>query len=202
MNDFVAPGDPERAAYVVGLVRERVDPSTVRVLDLGCRTGAFSTALADAGAQVVGVEGRPENFGRIPAHPNARFELGDVRDVSVERHGNFDVTLCLGILYHLDAVDAVRLLKSMRQITTRFAIIDTHSGRPDTTVEVDGVTYSGHWYGEPPGLWSSIGNPNSWWFTPASLDDAIRVAGWDHIEYLEGVRWSGEPSGRHWLAIS
>jgi SAM-dependent methyltransferase len=201
-DDFVAPGEPERVAGVLELIRARADIPGLRVLDLACRTGAFSTALANAGAEVLGIEGRPENFNRIPSSSGARFELGDVRDLSVARHGTHDVTLCLGILYHLDAEDALRLLAAMRQVTTGFAIIDTHVGVPATIVEVAGREYLGHWYGEPPGLWSSIGNPRSFWFTPESLDAAVYAAGWATIEHLPGVRHPAEPAGRHWLVVS
>ena len=201
IDDFVAPGDPERTAGVLALIRERAEVPGLRVLDLACRTGAFSIALAEAGADVLGIEGRPENLDRIPAS-TARYELGDVRDLSAERHGTHDVTLCLGILYHLDIMDAIGLLRAMREVTTGFAIIDTHIGAPLDTVMVEGRIFHGHWYGEPPGLWSSIGNPSSWWFTPDSLDDAIRVAGWATVERVPNVPWPGEPAGRQWRVIS
>jgi len=200
-DDFVAPGDPERTAGVLDLIRARTDVTGLRVLDLACRTGAFSTVLAQAGAQVLGIEGRPENLDRIPPS-TARFELGDVRDLSVERHGMHDVTLCLGILYHLDATDAIGLLRAMREVTGKFAIIDTHIGKPLDTVTIEGQTFHGHWYGEPPGLWSALHNPASWWFTPESLDDAVRLAGWSEIEHVARIEWPGEPAGRHWLVIS
>lgn len=202
MDDFVAPGDPERSAGVLNLIRARVEVPGLRVLDLACRTGAFSTVLANAGAEVLGIEGRPENLNRIPAHPNARYELGDVRDLSVERHGQHDVTLCLGILYHLGPADAVALLRAMRAVTVGFAIIDTHVGAPLDAVTVEGRAFHGNWYGEPPGLWSAIGNPASFWFTPESLDDAVRLAGWATIAHTPRIPWPGEPAGRHWLVIS
>lgn len=201
IDDFVAPGDPERVAGVLGLIRARTVLPGLRVLDLACRTGAFSTALAEAGAAVLGIEGRRENYDRIPPSA-ARYVLGDVRELSADQHGTFDVTLCLGILYHLDAADAVRLLRAMREVTGKFAVIDTHVGAPLETVTVDGATFRGHSYGEPPGLWSSIGNPASWWFTPQSLDEAVRLAGWTGVEHVPRVEWPGEPAGRHWLVIS
>lgn len=200
IDDFVAPGDPERVAGVLDLIRARTALPGLRVLDLACRTGAFSTALAEAGADVLGIEGRRENLDRIPPS-SARYVLGDVRDLDLNL-GTYDVTLCLGILYHLDAADAIRLLRAMREVTKGFAIIDTHIGTPTDTVTVEGRRYHGHWYGEPPGLWSAIGNPASWWFTPGSLDDAVTAAGWTTIEHVPRVEWPGEPAGRHWLVIS
>src|SRR4029450_6824261 len=111
-------------------------------------------------------------------------------------HGIHDVTLCLGILYHLDAADVVRLLRAMRNCTQGFAGIDTHIASPEalSVAYAEGHEFYGHSFAELPGWWSSIGNPQSWWFTIASLHDAIRLAGWTKIEDLDGVRWPGEPA--------
>lgn len=199
-EQFVAPGDSERPAYVLDLIRSRAELDGLRVLDLACRTGAFSHVLADAGCQVVGIEGRAENFNQIQPHPNATFLLGDVRDLNPD-YGPFDVTLCLGILYHLDLPDAIGLMRAIRAITTGFAIIDTHLGEDRELFRFDDHTYRGHTYYEPPGWWSSIRNEKSWWFTASSLDQALDLAGWK-VEHLPGVRWPGEPAGRQWLVVS
>lgn len=198
-----APGDAERVAGVLDIIWDRsVGTLPTRVLDLACRAGAFSTALAEAGMDVLGIEGRAENLAMVPAGSKARFEQADVRELSVERFGQFDVTLCLGILYHLDAADALALLKAMREVTAGYAIIDTHVGPGSTTATVEGKLYHGALYGEPAGWWSSIANPTSFWFTPESLDDACINAGWSKVEHQPGIRWPGEPQGRRWLVIS
>lgn len=197
----VAPGDTERPAGVLDIVTDRLGPiAGLSVLDLACRTGAFAAAFAAAGADVLGIEGRQENLDM--AYPGPRYRLGDVRDLDPEVHGTFDVTLCLGILYHLDADDAVKLLRRMRDVTIGIAVIDTHVGAPLDAVDVHGHTFHGNWYGEPPGLWSSIGNPRSFWFTDDSLDDAARLAGWTTVERHPGIRWAGEPAGRTWRVLS
>lgn len=199
-----APGDPERTAGVLRIIAERRPNEQLRVLDLACRTGAFTWALADAGHEAFGLEGRADNLTFAAERPEngAQYMLGDVRDLSAETHGTFDVTLCLGILYHLGDTDAIGLLRAMRAVTSDFAVIDTHVGAPVDSTDIEGQVFQGQWYGEPPGWWSSIGNQRSWWFTAESLDDAVRLAGWEHIEHHPGIRWPGEPAGRHWLVIS
>ncbi len=200
----VAPGDVERTAWVLDLVRSKVELRGLRTLDLACRTGAFSTAFANAGAQVLGIEGRQENLDLAP-ESSAGYLLGDVRKLNLHVHGIFDVTLCLGILYHLDAADVVQLLRSMRSCTTNFAIIDTHVAPPEANnlVTVEGSEFYGSLYAEPEGWWSSINNPHSWWFTIKSLHMAIRLAGWSNVEDLEGPPcWPSELTGRQWLVIS
>lgn len=203
---FVAPGDPERAQYVLDVVRQRMPLDGLRVLDLGCRTGNFARAFAEAGAVSLGVEGQAVNFDRIPPTDGARYVLGDVRDLEKIVDGErFDVALCLGVLYHLDAVDAVGLLRAMRRVTDGFAVVDTHGARsPVESVTVDGAVLHGSWYGEPPegSPWSSIGNLRSFWFTPESLADAARLAGWTQVESLPGARYEREPAGRLWRILS
>src|SRR5262245_11887862 len=115
---------------------------------------------------------------------------------------DFDITLCLGLLYHMEPVDVIQLLRVMRTMTTGFAVIDTHAGTPHGTIEVEGHQFQGHWYHEPPGLWSSLGNERSWWFTPESLDDALRLANWSMIEHYPGIRHQDEPEGRIWRVVS
>jgi SAM-dependent methyltransferase len=204
-NAFDAPGDPERTAYVLDVIKQRRPIEGTSVLDLACRMGAFSRACANAGATVIGIEGKSGNFDRIPETPGATFIQGDVRNLESLVDGNkFDVTLCLGILYHLGGADAVNLLRAMRNVTTDFAIIDTHIGGKQGFTIVDGHYFTGTWFSEPgePSLWSSIGNLMSFWFAPDQLEDAARMAGWDYVKVLPGVRWPGEPAGRHWLVLA
>jgi SAM-dependent methyltransferase len=203
----VAPGDVERPAYVLSVIAERRKVRGARVLDLACRAGAFSVALANAGATVLGLEGRAENLAMAPEAKGVTYRQGDVRELSPETHGTFHVVLCLGILYHLGADDAVNLLRAMKACTRSggFAIVDTHVGSGAATVEVDGRTYFGNWFNEPGGAgsgWSSIGNLRSFWFTADSLIEAARAAGWAEVEQLPGVRYPGEPAGRFWAVLS
>lgn len=204
--EFHAPGDPERTTGVLEIVTNRLGTRSLeglRVLDLACRTGAFSRTFSGAGAEVVGIEGKLENFHRIPETERTTFLNEDVRNLSRDRHGLFDITLCLGILYHLDANDAIQLLNAIHDVTTNFCVIDTHVGAPTTTVTVKGSQYQGSWYHEGvPGPWSSLGNSRSFWFTPSSLIDACYSVGWSDVEVLPGIRWPGEPAGRHWMIIS
>lgn len=153
----------------------------VRVLDLAARTGAFSIALTVAGARVTAIEGRLANVRHWPATYEGKpveviirdvRELGQplpidppeyrARMVSDPPRAQFDVVLCLGILYHLEPDDGRRLIQDMcdRTAPGGIAIIDTHVG--------------GHWQPEPGGPddpWGAIGNERSWWF---DIDELAR----------------------------
>jgi SAM-dependent methyltransferase len=198
---LIGPGEPERVRWMLDLVQARASLPGLKVLDLACRTGAFSTMLANAGADVLGIEGRQENLDHAPAS-TARFELADVRDASIETHGTFDVVLCLGILYHLGPEDAIGLLAAMRKMTERFAVIDTHIGADHASVVVDGHKYRGNWYSENiDHPWSALDNAQSWWFTAESLDDALHATGWVSITPIPGKSWGGETADRTWLVV-
>ena len=197
--------DQQRLARVLQLIEARTELLGLRVLDLACRTGTFAVALAALGARVLAVDGRIENLDEVPATVgDLRLLHADVRDLTVKAHGVHDVTLCLGILYHLDAGDALRLLDAMRQVTDGFAIVDTHVAAADSReVEwVDGTPYAGWRYDEPEGLESSIGNTSSWWFTEPALHRLILDAGWSTVECVDGPGWDGEAADRRWLVIS
>ena len=66
-----------------------------RVLDVGCGTGVLTAALAEAGAQAVGIDASEPYLdgARLRrSHPNIAYELGDVR-----RMGFADVSFDAGV---------------------------------------------------------------------------------------------------------
>lgn len=199
-EEFESPGDAERVDKVLRYVTGEVDSLRgLRILDLACRTGVFARSFAKAGAVAVGIEGKTENFNRIPSTPNATFFRDDVRNLSAQKYGTFDITLCLGILYHLGPEDVVSLLRSMRKVTKTFALIDTHVAiTPYGTATAFGCSYDGRWFHEEPvTLWSSVGNVRSWWFTEESLACACADAGWGEVTFL-----GNEAADRRWIRVS
>ncbi len=169
-----------------------------RILDLGCLDGLFSIEFALQGARVTGVDIRGDNVekacfaGEALELEELRFIEEDVRDLSSERHGRFDVILCSGLLYHLDARDAGALIGTMYEMVEDLVIIDTHiSLRPRTTVKHGGREYHGHLFTEHARgdservksrrLWASSGNDASFWFTRESLVNCLAHAGFSSI---------------------
>ena len=174
------------------------DVSGLSILDLGCAHGMYSLELARRGARTLGVEGRESWL----AHANqmkkdgkfsqVNFVQGDVRDLNPNKYGAFDIVLCLGLLYHLDAVDAIRLLKSTYDVCNRFVLIDTQIAvTPAESREINGEIYWGSVYREHETtaspevkvatLGASLDDEFSFWFTRASLLNALRVAGFTSV---------------------
>lgn len=188
--------DALRLHRVVGLVG--TVPGT-RVLDLAARVGVFTAGLEQLGADVVAVEGRQANIDQMPPVA-ARVIRDDVRNLATLDLGQFDVALCLGLLYHLHADDAVRLLATLAGMADQL-ILDTHiSPRPAETTTVAGRTYRGSTHPDHDDPWGSIGNTTSWWFTDDSLLDVLRDAGWVGAErvYRDTPAYPDEPLDRAW----
>jgi len=143
---------------------------SLRVADLGCLEGGFSLALAQRGAEVVGIEARAKNLEKcllLREHfglENLSFVKDDVKNFTRETYGEFDVILALGILYHLD--NPVEWLKQIAEASKRLLIIDSHYAPDDdhglrlmspelsknlgplVTRKVNGLEYRGRWYEE------------------------------------------------------
>lgn len=205
-EEFDTPGDDERIAIALYLAETTIGSINGKlVLDLACRTGAFARAFARKGALSVGIEGNVENFSQIPSFTNTEYYHDDVRNLSQEVYGSFNVTLCLGLLYHLEPDDALTLLAAMRSVTQECAIIDTHISLdpPNNHVLIKGNKFYGHWYDEgKPSRWSSIGNARSWWFTPDSLRTLCHEAGWIGVTDHPDLIWENQAADRRWWVLT
>ncbi|MBI3160553.1 MAG: class I SAM-dependent methyltransferase [Chloroflexi bacterium] len=76
-------------------------PPGQRVLDVGCGLGAVAYHLAQAGAQVVGMDIVPEKIEEARqrhSHPNAEYRVGDALALRDEA---FDVVVLSNVLEHL-----------------------------------------------------------------------------------------------------
>lgn len=182
-----------------------------RVLDLGAGEGLFALEFVRHGADVVAIEGRSGNVAKARFVKDAleleRLEIvqDDVRNLSRERYGEFDLVLCLGILYHLDGLGAVRLVHSMAEVCRRVAVLDTHTAvTARRTSAVDGGRYRGRRVHEfEPGAsseelerrpLSALDNPESIWLTRASLFNLLDDAGFTSVAELRVPRhqkWAG-----------
>jgi 2-polyprenyl-3-methyl-5-hydroxy-6-metoxy-1,4-benzoquinol methylase len=172
--------------------------SGLRVLDLACLEGMYAIEFALRGAEVVAIEGREANLekarfaARVLGLGGIDFQLGDVRDLSRERHGVFDVVLCLGILYHLDAGDLIPFVERLHEVCRRALVIDTAialGGHEELTH--DGSAYKGRTLVEHApestteerlqALWSSLDNPSAWVPTRPSLARLLAATGFTSV---------------------
>jgi tRNA (mo5U34)-methyltransferase len=116
---IVTPGEDSNRMKLpildgLGLPREATG---LRVLDLGCSDGYFSFEMERRGASVVAVDFVPEDYSgfalaRRVLASRVEYRMDNVYNLAPESHGEFDVVLFLGVLYHLRkplaALDAIR----------------------------------------------------------------------------------------------
>jgi len=172
--------------------------ANLRILDLGSAHGQYSIELATRGAQVLGIEGRKawlEQALRTKndlSLRNVEFVRDDVRNLSKEKYGEFDIVLCLGILYHLDAPRIFDFLESVFDVCRDFAIVETHFAlEPIVSHKWRGKYYWGFPSREHPAgatsqdkiknLGASLDNEMSFWFTEASLCNVLRHVGFSSV---------------------
>lgn len=177
------------------------------VLDLACAEGQHSIELAMAGAgKVCGIEGRQlyvdrANFiARCFGADQAQFRQHDVRTLSPDDVGTFELVLFFGILHHLDKDDFFPMLRLLRTLTNDALLLYTHTVSDVANARFgtklgDEVTcpqgYEGRLFREHPDsatpeqrakrVRSSIDNTFSFWARETELLRAAKDAGFNYV---------------------
>ena len=100
-----------------------------RVLDIACNAGFWSLQCALLGAEVVGLDGRPELIAQanllkeVTGVESVQFSVLDFADMSPEALGTFDLVLNLGFLYH--ARDPFDVLQQTCRMARSAVLLDT-----------------------------------------------------------------------------
>jgi hypothetical protein len=177
------------------------DLSRLRVLDLGAAEGGLGLEFARQGARVVCVEGREANLAKARFAAEAlgltgiTFLHDDVRNLA-NLGGSFELVLCYGLLYHLDAPAACQLAANIHRLSSRLAVFDTHySLVAAETVDFRGERYSGWSFREHveeataaeklANPWSSLDNTRSFWLTKPSLLNLLNALGFSTVYEVE-----------------
>jgi hypothetical protein len=152
----------------VSALYKHVDFKGKSILELGPLEGGNTIILSRLGAtSITAIEGRIENYIKcciiknLLGLENAKFFLDDVRNISVEKYGRFDIALIAGVLYHLD--DPHVLMKQLSEVTDTL-VISTHyadATSPSPRAEIrslatDFGTYRGKTFRE-----GRLNNPNA-----------------------------------------
>jgi SAM-dependent methyltransferase len=165
----------------------------MRVLDLGAGAGEIAVEMALRRAAVTAVEGRAANAADARAlarQHNADVEVieADVRKLDWDALGSFDVVVCSGLLYHLQAGDALSLPRRMRGVCARLLLIDTEIAWGALEMhEKEQRSYAGLRFREhargstaaerEASRLASLDNEESFWLTRASLHALLHDAG-------------------------
>ena len=127
-----------------------------RILDLGCGTGHLAAKIAEAGAQVVGVDRSPEMIRQArEKYPALRFEVMDARELTLG--GAFDAVFSNAALHWIKQPERVitgigELLRPGGRFVAEFG------GKGNTNELVKAVEHSWQKLGFPGPL------PNPWYY--------------------------------------
>jgi 2-polyprenyl-3-methyl-5-hydroxy-6-metoxy-1,4-benzoquinol methylase len=189
-------GDEVKLRRIVQCVFDLAGGSVegLRILDLACLEGLYAIEFARHKASCLGIEGREANIEKarfakqVLRLDNLDLVQDDVRHLSAEKYGRFDVVLCLGLLYHLDAPDVFPFIERLSEVCRRICIVDTRiTLSPTMQYTYHDKTYSGM-RGDEHGpadskdvktakLWASLDNNENFWLSRATLYNALSHAG-------------------------
>src|SRR5258708_10712335 len=93
-------------------------------LDAGCGVGFFAQILQECGLSVGAFDARMENVlearKRFPEIP---FEQGDIESAGILALGKVDLTLCFGLLYHLE--NPMLAIRHLRALTGKGLLLES-----------------------------------------------------------------------------
>jgi SAM-dependent methyltransferase len=215
----VGEANAVKVRRVMQLTADLASPAfdELRILDLGCGEGVYAIEAGLRGAEVVAIDARTERMSEGAAiaarHGLDRvtFRQADVRDPSLEAHGEFDVVYCLGLLYHLDSPDVFEVLQSAHGICGRLLLVDTLiAAVPEAEVEFAGRRYEGrrvreHDDADPPEvrrgrLLRSIDNEFAFLLTRSALVRALSDVGFESVLECHAPFEPGKAADRLTLA--
>lgn len=171
------------------------DLSGKTLLDVGCNAGFYAFEAKRRGAKrVLGVDGQRQHvrqglFVRKVLGLDVEFRRLNVYELSPRTVGQFDITLALGLLYHLK--HPILALENLYQVTRELLIIETAILPPERT-----PASFVHPLGDKQMLLHTLAlvdNPTDAkeqvfnWFLPGieALKALLRTTGFDEVEVVE-----------------
>ena len=111
----------------------------VSCLDVACHEGWFTFQIAQRGARLArGIDIRPDRIERANfikeagSFANTGFDVRDLFTLNPAQDGVYDLTLFLGIFYHLE--DPVRGFRTVRALTRDVCVIEGQVARFNETI--------------------------------------------------------------------
>ena len=101
-----------------------VAENLTNVIDVGCGEGYFSNVLEKLGFKVTAIDGREGNVANgKKKYPSIQFKTANIESDDIGRIGNFELVLCLGLIYHLE--NPFKAIRNLSAMTAKHCIIET-----------------------------------------------------------------------------
>lgn len=165
------------------------------VLDVGCNAGFYAVEAKRRGAaRVVGVDGQRQHvrqavFVRKALGLDVEYRRMNVYELTRAAVGEFDITLALGLIYHLKHL--VLALENLYEVTRELLILETAIMPPERTPESfthplgasEMRLHALAFVENPAGAKEQVFN----WFLPGveSLKALLRSTGFEEVEVVE-----------------
>lgn len=120
-----------RLAMTEAAVAQHFGPRArgLECLDIGCHQGFYSIALARNGWRVTGIDAREESLqsarfaSEAAGFPEIQYRQDRVETLANDVGRTFDLTLFLGVLYHVE--DPMLCLRQVSAVTKEMCVIET-----------------------------------------------------------------------------
>jgi hypothetical protein len=174
---------------------DRIDFADKTVIEFGPLEGGNTILLEKLGAKrILAVEGQLENFIKccvikvLFGLDRSTFVLDNVKSVTRDKYGTYDVAFVAGVLYHLDEPHLV--LRELGNVADRL-VLSTHYAddeSPSRNAEIkeirhDGTRYRGRLFGEGLGPCAGL-QSDSFWPYKDDLLKMVQDAGYTDIEVV------------------
>jgi len=164
-----------------------------RVLDVACNCGGVALEAAGRAEYVLGIDvveryiEQAEFLKRALGRERVEFRTLAVEDVDVSL-GTFDVSLCLGILYHLE--NPVLGMRRIADVTTSMIVVDSrldpkHPYQPYWRMNFKGPQTSGE---NPSNTLLRDGTVCQFMPSARAVEDLLRFLGFRSVERIDPAR--------------
>ncbi len=156
--DTIRPGVQSSAAVIVPLVMDHIKPRTV--VDVGCGEGWWARAFADAGCDVLGIDG-PWGSGQRAGIP---YRAHDLAEPLPDDLGQFGLAVSLEVAEHLPPGRAASFIADLCRL----------AGVVLFSAAIPGQGGAGHLNEQPPSYWAGLFETHGY-----AVSGALRWTIWD-----------------------
>ena len=127
---FIDKGLAGQFREAAEILNAEIPLNGLKVLDVGCGTGAWGASLAQLGANVSGVDMSEKMIAQArEKHPEIQFYHGDAKDLSLFEDNQFDLLTASYVLHGTKQEMRTRMLNEMKRIASRYVVVHDFYGR-------------------------------------------------------------------------